>query len=284
MQMRRRILKVKELNANHYTVSVHKYGFFLCTAGTARILLGSQTYIISRNHLCIYTPNTFIQILEKSADLEGILEEDDVDIYYPVVSTIDIRRRMQIRHAPCVEISEAQAGDIIGIYGMINDCGQTATADCNAADQRGEVVGRLNAGCLRHLRYALCLKVLKAYFCNTPVKAMPQNRDDAVFNRFLVSVYENCHRHRTVQYYASEQNLSPYYFSSIIRDRSGKSALQWISDVTMIFSRQYLECTEMSVKEIADRLCFPDQSAFCRFFKHHEGCTPSEFRAGKGDI
>lgn len=125
-----------------------------------------------------------------------------------------------------------------------------------------------------------CDNYLLAVFLAIELWRSPQNRDDAVCNRFLVSVYENCHRHRTVQYYAGEQNLLPYYFSSIIRERSVKSALQWISDVTMIFSRQYLECTEMSVKEIADRLCFPDQSAFCRFFKHHEGCTPSEFRAG----
>lgn len=39
----KRPLNIDELNANHYTVSVHKYGFFLCTEGKARILLGSNT-------------------------------------------------------------------------------------------------------------------------------------------------------------------------------------------------------------------------------------------------
>ncbi|MCI6519355.1 MAG: helix-turn-helix transcriptional regulator [Prevotellaceae bacterium] len=72
--------------------------------------------------------------------------------------------------------------------------------------------------------------------------------------------------------------LSPYYFSSIIREKSGKSALQWIGNITMIFSRQYLKCSDMSIKEIADCLNFPDQSYFTRYFKHHEGCSPMEFR------
>lgn len=72
--------------------------------------------------------------------------------------------------------------------------------------------------------------------------------------------------------------LSPYYFSSIIREKSGKSALQWIGNITMIFSRQYLKCSDMSIKEIADCLNFPDQSSFARYFKHHEGCSPMEFR------
>lgn len=55
----KRPLNIDELNANHYTVSVHKYGFFLCTEGKARILLGSNTYLISRNYLCLYAPNMF---------------------------------------------------------------------------------------------------------------------------------------------------------------------------------------------------------------------------------
>lgn len=123
--------------------------------------------------------------------------------------------------------------------------------------------------------------MLEAYFSNTPAEVLPQQKGDAILNTFLVSVYEHCHRHRTVQYYADEQHLSPYYFSSIIRERSGKSALQWIANVTMIFARQYLSCTAMSIKEIADCLHFPDLSAFGRYFKRHEGCAPSEFRERK---
>lgn len=264
-------LKIDELNANHYMVSVHKYGFFLCREGTARILLGSNTYQISHNHLCIYAPNTFFQILEKSPDLEGILEEDDVETYHPVLDPIDIRKRLQVRNSPCVKILEAQADEMIRFYNMIQENEQSAIVKKECAEM-------LHADCMRHLRYALCLKVLEVYFSNTPVEAMPQTKEDAMLNRFLVSVYENCHKQRTVQYYADEQHLSPYYFSSIIRERSGQSALQWISNVTMTFSRQYLECSDMSIKEIADNLNFPDQSAFGRYFKHHQGCSPSEFR------
>lgn len=226
--------------------------------------------------MCIYAPNTFFQILEKSPDLQGILEEDDVETYYPVLSRIDIRRQLQVRNSPCVEISEAEAAEMLRLYDMIRE--SRLSADVDSSDRHSEFANIIRADGVRHLCYALCLKVLEVYFCNTPVEAMPQSRDDTILGRFLVSVYENCHRQRTVQYYADEQHLSPYYFSSIIRERSSKSALQWIAGVTMIFSRKYLERPEMSIKEIADRLNFPDQSTFGRYFKHHEGCSPSEFR------
>lgn len=271
-------MKIDELNANHYMVSVHKYGFFLCRKGTARILSGSNTYQISRNHLCIYAPNTFFQILEKSPDLEGILEEDDVETYHPVLCSVDIRKRLQVRHSPCVKISEAQADEMIRLYNMVLENGQPATAKENLPDRHKEFAETARTDCMRYLRYAICMKVLEVYFSNTPVEAMPQSKEDTILNRFLVSVYENCHKQRTVQYYADKQHLSPYYFSSIIRKRSGQSALQWIGNITMTFSRQYLEYSEMSIKEIADRLNFPDQSTFGRYFKHHEGCSPSEFR------
>lgn len=282
MPPHKRAMEVGELHANHHRVSAHKYGFFLCRKGSARILLGSNTYQVSRNHLCIYTPNTFLQILEKSPDLEGIMDGGEVEAYYPVLNPIDIRKRLQVRNAPCVEITETQADDMTRFYKMLRATERDNEASTNAAgnlpDMQKDFTEMLHADCVRHLRYALCLKVLEAYFSNRPVEAMPQDKNDTILNRFLVSVYENCHKQRSVQYYADEQHLSPYYFSSIIREKSGKSALQWIGSVTMTFSRQYLECPEMSIKEVADRLNFPDQSTFGRYFKHHEGCSPSEFR------
>lgn len=259
-------------------VSVHKYGFFLCREGSARILLGPSIYRISRNYLCIYTPNTLFQILEKSRELKGVFEEDDVDTYYPVISSIGIRERLRVRTSPCVEVSEVQADEIARLHDMVRESACLSDSQRRLPHACGEITETLHSESLRHLRYVLCLKTLEAYFSNTPAESMPQNKDDAILNRFLVSVYENCHIRRTVRYYADEQHLSPYYFSSIIRERSGKSALQWIATVTMTLARQYLACSELSVKEIADRLNFPDQSTFGRFFRSHEGCTPSAFR------
>lgn len=269
----KRPLGIDELNANHYKVSVHKYGFFLCKRGTARILLGNNIYIITENHLCIYTPNTFFQILEKSDDLDGILQEDSVDAYYPAVSSINIRKRLSMRDSPIVVITQEEANNIIALTDSFN-----RTMELSEAKQDNEIIGSIHENYRVYLRYAICLSVCEAYFSNNPVAAVSQDRDDAIFNQFLISVYEHCHRERTVQFYAGEQHLSPYYFSTIIRGKSGKSALQWIENVTMTYARQYLNDSAMSIKQIAEHLNFPDQSTFGRYFKHREGCSPSEYR------
>lgn len=274
----KRPLGIDELNANHYKVSVHKYGFFLCKRGTARILLGNNIYIITENHLCIYTQNTFFQILEKSDDLDGILQEDSVDAYYPAVSSINIRKRLSMRDSPIVVITQEEANNIIALTDSFN-----RTMEISEAKQDNEIIGSIHENYLVYLRYAICLSVCEAYFSNNPVAAVSQDRDDAIFNQFLISVYEHCHRERTVQFYADEQHLSPYYFSTIIRGKSGKSALQWIENVTMTYARQYLNDSAMSIKQIAEHLNFPDQSTFGRYFKHREGCSPSEYRINNNE-
>lgn len=277
--LQKRPLDIDGLNANHYMVSVHKYGFFLCKRGTARILLGNKIYLISDKHLCIYTPNTFFQILEKSDDLDGIMQQDSVDAYYPAVSSINIKKRLLMRENPVVKISQDDELNITTLSNSVNEA-----LELPEDKRNNELLGSIHEKYLVYLRYALCLSVCEAYFSSNPVSAVPQNREDTVFNSFLVSVYEHCHKERTVQYYAGEQHLSPYYFSTIIRAKSGKSALQWIENITMTFARQYLHDSAMSIKEIAERLSFPDQSTFGRYFKHREGCSPSEYRVRIGLI
>lgn len=277
--LQKRPLDIDGLNANHYMVSVHKYGFFLCKSGTARILLGNKTYLISDKHLCIYTPNTFFQILEKSDDLDGIMQQDSVDAYYPAVSSINIKKRLLMRENPVVKIPQDDVLNITALSNSVNEA-----LELPEDKRNNELLGSIHDKYLVYLRYALCLSVCEAYFSSNPVSAVPQNREDTVFNSFLVSVYEHCHQERTVQYYAGEQHLSPYYFSTIIRAKSGKSALQWIENITMTFARQYLHDSAMSIKEIAERLSFPDQSTFGRYFKHREGCSPSEYRVRIGLI
>lgn len=263
------ILTLDRLKANHLVVAVHKYGFFLCRRGCGRIMLGGQHYSISCNSLCIYTPNTYFRILERSADLDGILEEDRVDAYYPVVSSIPVRDRLRMRRNPVVSLSDSQAQEIVRLSEIINV----------AASRPQESSDALRDECLRHMRYALCLKVCELYFANEPLESIPQDRGYLIFNNFLVSAHENCHRCRTVAFYAAEQHLSPYYFSKIIMAKSGRRASEWIEEITMTAARSYLDSPALSIKEIAERMGFPDQSVFGRYFRHHEGISPTQYRA-----
>lgn len=262
--------KIDRLNANRFAVAAHKYGFFLCRKGCARIMLAGKIYNIRQNDLCIYAPNVFIQILEKSDDIEGVLDEDRVETYYEVVSLIPIKHRLQIRNHPVVRVSEKQANEISLLSALATD-----THDNGCPDMLSDMI---HTQYITRLRQTLCLKVCEAYFANSPVDAQPQTREDIIFNNFLISLYANCHSNRTVGYYADMQHLSSYYFSSIVKEKSGRRASEWIEEVTMTFARRYLDDPQLSVKEIAQKMGFPDQSTFGRYFRLHEGCSPTAYR------
>ena len=111
---------------------------------------------------------------------------------------------------------------------------------------------------------------------DVPVEA---KRGNILFNKFVSSVYVNCHTQRTVAFYAKQLNISAGRFSAVIREVSGKSPMHWIELFTMTKIRRMLSDSEASIKEITDSMAFPDQSTFGRYFKAHEGISPSEYRA-----
>lgn len=262
------ISSIDALDANWHMVSAHKCGFFLCQAGWAKILLGSKVYHIKQHSLCVYTPNTLFQILERSHDLDGIIEVGSFEDYYQPISVINIKQRLFVRNEPCVTISPQEATRLEQLQSMVHNHGMCGD----------ETTDSLCVALIQQLKYALCLEVLRLHFKNCSIMTLPQHSEDVILNKFIVAVYTHYMHNRTVQFYAKLQHLSPYYFSTIIKRRSGRSALQWITSITMTIAKQLLNCSNKSIKEIAEILNFPDQSTFGRFFKHHAGCSPMAYR------
>ncbi|MGI6231531.1 MAG: AraC family transcriptional regulator [Prevotella sp.] len=270
--MQYEILKLEELWANRYMMSAPKYGFYLCNAGHARIIAGRQTYELERNSLFLYAPNVFFQILEHSDNFDGVVLVFSPDDLSAVIGTVPVRERLVIRNAPVVKISPKQADELMRLIEMTQE--QYVVQD---GDYK-EALTNIREHYVQYLFYAICMKLYEYYFQNPPTVGTAQKRDDKLLSAFLIQVLENRGRERSMNEYARQQNLSPYYFSNIIKECSGKSAQQWIEDITMTFARYYLKSTTMTMKEIADEMKFPDQSTFGRYFKQHEGISPTLYR------
>lgn len=82
----------------------------------------------------------------------------------------------------------------------------------------------------------------------------------------------------TVAEYAEMLNKSPKTLSNIFSKTGFKTPLQYIHERKMLEARRLLQHSERSIKEIAYEVGHEDIQAFSRFFKKHEGVSPSEFR------
>lgn len=83
---------------------------------------------------------------------------------------------------------------------------------------------------------------------------------------------------KEVGHYAGLLNLSPQYLSEILREATGKSAKELITDQVIWEAKSLLKQTNMTVQEISYWLGYDDQSYFTRMFKKRSGITPAEYR------
>ena len=72
--------------------------------------------------------------------------------------------------------------------------------------------------------------------------------------------------------------ITPRYLSTIVQAVSGETAKNIIDKHVILEIKVLLESTELSIQEIANRLQFPDQSFFGRYFKKHTGISPMNYR------
>jgi AraC family transcriptional regulator, transcriptional activator of pobA len=82
----------------------------------------------------------------------------------------------------------------------------------------------------------------------------------------------------TVQFVASELNLSPNYLSDMLRVNTGQTTQQHIQNHVIEKAKEFLSTTSMSVSEIAYQLGFEHSQSFHRLFKNHTSVSPLEFR------
>lgn len=82
----------------------------------------------------------------------------------------------------------------------------------------------------------------------------------------------------TVKYMASELSLSPRYLSDLLKQETGKTALDHIHIALVVEAKNLLMSTNNTVAETAYELGFENPPYFSRLFKKEVGLTPTEYR------
>jgi len=82
----------------------------------------------------------------------------------------------------------------------------------------------------------------------------------------------------SVNYLAAELNLSPRYLSDLLKQETGKTALELIHLHLISQAKNQLLGADQSVSEIAYGLGFENPPYFSRLFKKEVGMTPNEFK------
>lgn len=124
--------------------------------------------------------------------------------------------------------------------------------------------------------------LLKSLLYEVKYRSSTENSEHDSRNTFISSVihyiYQNKHRDLSANDIAQRFRLSRDHLSKVFK-ASENVSLKYFLNQTKISLIEDMLCTSTySVKEIANHMGFPYESAMCKFYKYHTGMTPSEYR------
>ncbi|MFK0110603.1 helix-turn-helix domain-containing protein [Streptomyces sp. NPDC091217] len=133
---------------------------------------------------------------------------------------------------------------------------------------------------IRHLLSALVLRLSHLY-----VRERGASDTGEAFRAFHAAVERDYAESRTVADYASALGYSSRTLTRACIAATGVTAKRYLDERTVLEARRLLFHTELPASAVGERLGFPTPTAFSKFFKHHTGETPSDYRlraSGRG--
>ena len=104
------------------------------------------------------------------------------------------------------------------------------------------------------------------------------NQERLLLQQFKSLINESFAQLHQVSDYAQLLHISAGYLNEVVKEQSGKTAIEHIHERIVLEAKRKLFHTELSIKEIAYDLGFEDAAYFNRFFKRLTEQTPSAFR------
>lgn len=105
------------------------------------------------------------------------------------------------------------------------------------------------------------------------------SRTQLIAHRFIRMVKTEAVAHHRADYYADKLNITQRYLNKIILQHTcGRTPKQLIDTQLIAEIKEMLLDTTITVTQLASALNFPDQSYLSRFFRHHTGISPTQYR------
>lgn len=249
-------------------------GVFLCTSGNIEVTIDQNIYKVHKDDLFFFIPSAFIHLSNISDDFKGIILTVSLEFVTETFNNVlDVKRQLYVKNHLQLSLNQEQSSNILRLMTSMYERIEQEDID-NISNARRYVLSEL----IKSLCKTLGLEILNMYLASHPMEDVIFDRNEIIFQQFVISLSQNYRKHRQVAYYAAEQCLSYSYFSQIIKEKSGKSALVWITFYVINDAKHMLEYTHASIKEIAYRLNFPTQTFFGKYFKQYTGISPKEYR------
>lgn len=249
-------------------------GFIVCVRGQMTLRCLGADIILKGGMACFFSPIITLALVSKSDDCRIIRFDLDIkSIINQTLQIINIFPHLRMDTEPFLSLHPEQMSHFLSRFDEISALRNELEQETDSVVQ---IVLRQNIAVLEQLTI---IEVLRLYVrkssCRADPSSVPQR---GLAFRFFLSLAVNFKTHRTVDFYAAEANMSPAYFSRLYKQQTGHTPMESIHTVTISAASDMLARTNLSIKEIAQELGFPEQFTFRKYFKKYRGVSPTEFR------
>lgn len=254
----------------HHLFKLEDACIFFCHSGEARIEIDLLEYDIMPNTQIIFLPNSIINYSYASPDLSISYITFSNAFFQEATVRLDPSFFHFLKENPVVTLPVERTRTINGLIIALEDLYKD----------------KENCFRLQILRNYIQSFLLDIY--DKTHRIFEQNRPEGIsrqeelFKRFIQLIHKHCLNQREVSFYAQKMFITPRYLSAIAQTVAGETAKNIIDKHVILEIKVLLESTDLSIQEIANRLQFPDQSFFGRYFKKHIGISPQYYRRKLG--
>lgn len=257
--------------ANHIELSGDIYSLFLKNAPYCRLKYGRKTYDFEAGTVVSVAPGQKVTIdiptEDISLDAIGIVFHPDLFFGTSLSQTIKQFSFFNYSELESLHLSEKEREKFEFYYNIIKEEIEQPIDSHSAA-----VISTNIQLLLEHLQRFYDRQFTTRHKENSDIVKQFQSN----LRKYFVERYPETIP--TVAYFADKANLSPGYFSDLIRKETGSNPKDFITLFMIEEAKRRLVETGDDISEIAYCLGFEYPAHFTRMFKRVVGMTPKEYR------
>jgi AraC-like DNA-binding protein len=256
-----------------YPFRVDCYLAAYCVEGSVDCSVNLTDYHLTTGTLLLITPGNIIRITQPD-ELDQNLRVTLICVSASYISNIGINpskvlvEAVEVLRDPCIHLSDDEAEMLHKYVNLALDITKT----------NSQFIKESIGGLVSSVFYQFAGFLANSKRREDMEKPVRTTRQRQMLEQFMKLAINDHAREHLVGYYADKMCVTPKYLSKIVKETSGRSVPDWLSELLILDAKNMLRHTDMTIKEISARLNFPSQSFFFRFFKNHTGQTPTQYR------
>lgn len=251
------------------------FSMHLCTRGKCEMIVNDKRCLLKCGDALIKSPLVQISRVKESEDFcMATIFEDEIDVLAPIAETnFDIVQDFLRQNKFYCSCKANEQANFLTRKKTIDEYKQALTSK--------DISGKQNIA-IKHiialLEQATILEYANIFLKQQENKHEDNNKERNIMIRFIFTLFNNYKYHRQVKFYADSLNFSANHFTRIIKKVSKRTPSEWISIITINQSKKLLRKQNISIKEVAQELNFPEQFTFRKYFKLYTGISPKEYK------